>query len=919
MFRIKPLKSLIIIAAQFLLICAMQPSFAQNLTPVERPDDELLILGLEINGQSRSEGVFAYQPPSASPNEILLPMQGIFNALSAAIEVQPLEGTAEGFFLREDRVFRLDIPQKKITLGSYEFPLPSDAVEVQVDDIYVNLKYLREWFNLDIDYQPTSLTLSITSEEALPFQEQAERQARADLLLTEKRKPDFDPKEAYLLPYGMFSSPYIVYQQSLSGQKSPNESLDVQTTSNVMAGFDLLRFGGDLNLTYRADNDGFADFVNSSLTFTRASPKNDLLGPLDAGRIQVGDVDFTSVPLIGGGQRGAGVKISSEAGFGVKLTQQLGTLDIDGDGPVDWDVELYRNGQFIAFQTVGTNGRYLFENITLISGFNRFQILLFGPEGQRREITEDVFSGPNLLSEGEVVYNLSAGAPQADFLPLPENARDDYNFGVSGDLFYGVNDFLTIGGHVYHGPDGDDDLSAADASVSTAFLGFNNEAKLLLADGGRYAYQLSTRKRFRGVNAAASHIVYENFDQDEQIADSVSELTLSKNFDDFNVSMISEYQSNQDGTYMTTLENIVSTELFGLKLTNDLIKVFSDDENRERLDGDLEVLSELYDFRVRSNLLYDFESDDSQFLRSFRVNALRYLSGGSSLRLGGIYDFINDDLFANARYSREFDKFSLDFDVSASTQNSYFAGVTFRTSFQPRESGYEMVSPNVGTLATLGVFAYVDENGNNEYDNGERPLDNVTFRSTRSEVKGTTNEDGVAFLYGLAETPTRIAISEEELQDIYIVPNQKGVDLIPRRGAGGVVDFPFSQLGEIDGFLLAEGTQEPLANLPIRLIDLESGEEYAETYSEYDGYYIFSGLPLGNYQVVSTTGWFEDENGLIKSDPISVSADNSNVMDVTLQLPEVDDLMASTDSGLAANVTPILQMPQNNGFFGLRL
>ena len=171
---------MMIIVAQIFMFCAVQPSFAQNLTPVERPDDELLILGLEINGQSRSEGVFAYQPPSASPNEILLPMQGMFDALSAAIDVQPLDGTADGFFLREDRVFRLDIQQKKITLGSYEFPLPSDAVEVHVDDIYVNLKYLREWFNLDIDYEPTSLTLSIKSEEALPFQEQAERQARAE-------------------------------------------------------------------------------------------------------------------------------------------------------------------------------------------------------------------------------------------------------------------------------------------------------------------------------------------------------------------------------------------------------------------------------------------------------------------------------------------------------------------------------------------------------------------------------------------------------------------------------------------------------------------------------------------------------------------------------------------------------------------
>ena len=96
------------------------------------------------------------------------------------------------------------------------------------------------------------------------------------------------------------------------------------------------------------------------------------------------------------------------------------------------------------------------------------------------------------------------------------------------------------------------------------------------------------------------------------------------------------------------------------------------------------------------------------------------------------------------------------------------------------------------------------------------------------------------------------------------MPSVESLDLIPRRGANAVIDYPFHRLGEIDGFVTTLGedgsvTDQGLGNIPVRLVDPETGEELERTHSEFDGYYIFSSLGLGRYEVQASYGWFDEE------------------------------------------------------------
>src|SRR3546814_10416771 len=60
-----------------------------------------------------------------------------------------------------------------------------------------------------------------------------------------------------------------------------------------------------------------------------------------------------------------------------------------GDLPAGWDAELYRNGQLLAFATLNGDGRYEFLDVPLQYGTNRFEIVLYGSQGQiRRELNQ---------------------------------------------------------------------------------------------------------------------------------------------------------------------------------------------------------------------------------------------------------------------------------------------------------------------------------------------------------------------------------------------------------------------------------------------------------------------------------------------------------------------------------------------------
>jgi len=863
----------------------------ERVAVIERPDNEFLILGVNINGYGREDGIEAYLPEGKSTESTLLPLGMLSQALSFAIQTNPGDGSAEGWFIKEENRFQLNLATQQAFISGQLYNLSQGDAEAHIDDIYVRAKLLEKWFGLTIDIDLNALLVDIQSDAPLPFLAQMDRQARADNMLTSfSYDSALKAEQAYLLPYKTITTPSLLVSQDLIAQTSPG-SQRYQTVSTLQANMELLKFGADLNLAYNRDTGGENKISTARMTFQRRDPRRQLLGPIQTGKIAFGDINFPSTPLLLGGKQGSGIAISSDPELGFRFARVPSDFFLEGDAPVGWDAELYRNGSFIDFQTIGPDGQFRFDETDLIDGYNQFQIILYGPEGQKRTITRDVFRGPNMLRSGELVYDLAAGMPQRNFLPLADGRKNDKTLGTGGQVFYGFNNHLTAGASFYAGPDGQDKTHGATFSVSSAFLGLNTQLQAMVANEGRRAYEAGLRMRPMGLNVAATHTVYKSFDVNDQELKSQTSLSLSRNLGRFNVSVNAKNRIFRQREDDFVLENIISGDLFGAKITNSLTRTFAKSDSVDDFEGELSLATNLFGSRLRGTLSYDLDSDAQDTFRTLRLSALKKLSEKDNLRLNANYDFPSGVTATETRYTHQFDAVSMDINAGATSNQNYTFGIGFRVGLQPGvEHLYNMVEPNRSAQARLELRAYIDKNANDRFDADDKPLEGIEFLASRGNVSAGTNKEGIARMYGLVEMPTKISVNAGKIPSIYLVPKQKELDLIPRRGAEARIDFAFKQLGEIDGFVFGtkapdSEAKEPLSNLPVRLINLNTGEETHETQTEYDGYYVFSALPLGTYKVITSLGWFEAGTPDTVSRTVTLTGEEPAALDQDLELP----------------------------------
>ncbi len=872
----------------YMILCfvAVEAVFARAQT-IERSEDELLIFETYVNEKKRSLGILAYLPEGADISQTLFPVSSISRVLSFSLRSDPVSGKIDGWFFNENNVLLVDIDRNTVFVNGVETTIEDGAVEVHYDDIYVRADILGEWLGIKFRPDLSMLKLYITSDAAFPFEEEELRKNKAKAMAGIYGKNARDFAADKLLPYQWWSMPSVVLQQGVQVRSADGDSV-LDTNFSVQSSFDAMMFGTKFLLSGYAGSDGVVDINTSSLTFERRDPGNGLLGGLRAGRIAFGDVNYPDVPLIIGRKRGRGISIASDSRYGTSRSSSSETLDIDGDAPIGWDAELYRNGYYIAFQDIGADGRYNFEDVELVRGFNLIKVVLYGPEGQKRTETQRIMRGQDVLRAGEVDYELALGQPEADFIPLAKDARTSSDFGGSGQIRYGVKNYLTIGANAFSGEDrtGLDDSRQTSAGLSAVAAAFGVKAgvQATMANEGRSAYGVDVTTQLMGANITAAHTEYDGFHEDDKDLTTSTALNVNRNFSRLSLSGGVEKNSYQKKDDELHVSANVSTHIGRVQLTNSLDRVYSDNQAQEEFRGELSAVSGISDWRLRANLGYDLESGVQDKVRNASLSAYRKIGRDSTVRLRGDYMFSSNMVSGDARYTKDFDRYSVDFNLGGNNAGTYYGGVTLRTALQPDDTGrYHVVSARDGGLGSVGLRAFIDVNANGVFDAGEYLIKGVSFRSNRGALDGKTADDGTLFINGLPEGPTIFYLQEASLPSIYLKPVNEAIEIIPRAGATTTIDVPFAQLGEIDGFTLAKGSEdEGVAGVIVVLYDAATGEEISSMNSEYDGYYIFSALPMGDYRVEAIPVW--DDTGGNPSVTAHLSYDDPIVTDVNISV-----------------------------------
>ncbi len=773
---------------------------------------------------------------------------------------------AEGWFKDPDNRFLLDAESYQLVLNSEKQQLGQTALLFEGGSLYVDIRQLQTWFDFELSTDYVQQSLTIQGKGYFPVEQALARQAQQINTMSSQGGALFPEVES---SYQALSTP--LFDLNTRYRFSDIDHL----LSYALTGSNELAY---LRSEYFLSGESGDLLQDSRLTFSRQSPQGALFG-LNASEIKFGDIQ----PILFGeraiGSLSQGVSLTNAP---LLAKTSSGRVSINGVADDGWDIELYQNGILIDQKLDIQAGVFFFDNIELLFGENIFEIVKYGAEGQIEKYTERYFS-EGVEEVGQSTYAISINRDGKRVLSDTQNGFDVGEVRLSGRF---------------------ENVFSNQLSAYVGASRFTEEAKatqefasgLSYKPNGRMLFNLSHQGRNSEnylSEATARLLVLEqrlrfalSRERFSEVAVNTLKATLAGDI----------YKKKRTRlNYLTSLEVTNTNGIRASRLSHDLNYRFSKYALGNQLDwywqgtdeygsGNLNFKANLRRSYVRFNLGYYIYPElkvsnySADFIRNFN-NTLRgqlrfkraFDSGLESTELGLNFSFDDFILNTSAQYDSDDDwqlQLSTRFSFGYNQMNKQFFGSKQRLSDK----------------GTIIVRVFFDENDNGIFDDSETPLENVTVRAIQSYRKAKTDERGVAVLAGvMANRRTDIEVVETSFSDPFMLPANEGYSLTPRAGAMESLDIPVVYSGEIEGVLYHENGK-PIVHTKLQLKDKHKAV-VAETISEFDGYYLFTDLRPGEYDIFVDEHKLETKQlGYNTQAKVTLSPRGDVLSDVNIQL-----------------------------------
>ena len=815
------------------------------------PEGEMLLLNIRLPKGILLEGEIFGQVRNS---EITISLRDATTILSFPIDVLPEEGKAEGWYIRENKPFKLDLETEKVTTDQGTFDL-SSSVYIENDDIFVPLQEFARWINFKIEPRISNQELYIEPSMPLPAQEKLARQSRKGIVERKKNKPKLPLREE---PYELIDYPFVDISNKLSYERTGLDNKgERKFTSNITTVGDAL-YG---TLTTRTAYDRERGVTSVRANYKRESNEDELLGPLKARRYELGDVTTTALPLFNSAGQEMGMRITNRDPL-QSISNPL-TI-ISGTTLPGWDVELYRENQFLAFQTVDEDGFFSFNNVALFSNENDFRLVFYGPQGELREENVSIPVDTNRTLENKGIYDVSVTledertyakdpiSPDEDtrtpnisaLYERPVTASSGLTFGYSSEQYEGTRNHIFIGG-----------LSTRAAqTLFNLNIGVDDELESNV--------ELSARRNFGKHNlSTTSSWLSGDFDLPEGGAKDAPSI-FRQNFSAvgpfaFDIGEKTRYSTNLNYSYTTEGNKRlnatagINTQWRGLTFNEQFSYLTADGIEQDQL-GSLTTLSGNYQGnRIRTVVDYALKPETT--LDSVVTYVTRRISNDLDFRANVERDFETQISEASLGVDWEAGYARFSPLISYNSEGDVYAGFSSRFSLmrEPQENNIRFSDRFITSNGGASVFVYLDKDGNNIFDVGaDEPIEGITVRAPQNGGVEVTDEKGIALFDTLAELKiTDLFVEELSLPDPLWISGFEGLSVLPREGHVSKLEFPIHIAGEIDGTLYgreADNQINPLRNMTMQLFD-DRGRIIKTTMTDIGGFYFFSKVPPGTY------------------------------------------------------------------------
>ena len=337
--------------------------------------EEQFLLDVNIRQLRLGEGVRAYQTPEGT----CVVFGDFLTTLDLPMKIDLEAKKASGWAFREDNRIEIDLASGIARFAGQQESLAAGTVRETPEGWCVESAALGRWFKLGVKASTAGSLLMLESEAKLPVELAREREQRAERLKPASMPLENLPKVR--LPYRLWRAPALDFVVTAGATYQASTGMRVDRHASVAAAGEIAGLSYEAMLA--TDRKGSPQSLR--LRAYRSEPEGGLLGPLDATHFAVGDVQGRPSRLTATAS-GRGAEVTNRPLFNPVAFDRT---RFEGDLPPGWDAELYRNGELLAFSRSDGSSRYVFEDVPMIYGDNRFEIILYGPQGQQRSRLDD--------------------------------------------------------------------------------------------------------------------------------------------------------------------------------------------------------------------------------------------------------------------------------------------------------------------------------------------------------------------------------------------------------------------------------------------------------------------------------------------------------------------------------------------------
>lgn len=839
-----------------LAVLGISSSVAAQPVPSAVQRGDLLLFAVQFESTTLTEAMTAYGDPS----DPLLPLGEMARMFELDVELQPAIGRATGRLGEKLSPLTIDLASGEGRSGATGVAIgPADAF-VTPTEIYVRSSLMAKLLPISLRINEDNLLIAVEAREKLPVQARRERAER--LLRLGAEVGDVPESLRITAPYRWISRPAFDFSVDLG-----NEAAGGGFTRRFES-----RFALDLlttNVTGFLGTDGRGKPANMRIKAERQALDKPLFGPLRATRFAAGDIFAPGLTLGPRTLGGAGVMLSTAPREQLSVFERI---DLRGELPQGYDVELYINDVLRAGQNTAVQGRYEFLDVPLVRGINVIRIVAFGPRGERDEQTRVINVGGGQVGAGRTVIEAGVVAQDRALIDLNHNDVPDLSGSLGklravASVAHGISPTLTVqaGAALYHDHDGAVHRVAS-GGFRTSLAGLAVQMDYARDFRSGSAISAGIAGTIAGASVVARHIEYGGSFADENITQfdltrpmsRFSELTFDLTVPFLRAARLPlsgriERAGFADGTAFAARGRTA------LSVAGTLVAMGADYTRSERkgsvneqFTGNISA-SRLVDYKWQLRATSEVEFRPQTRLRSIALTADRDLSDRYSLRLGlakSFADSTDTRLQAGVSARLPFGAVSLSGDYSASRKH-WRVGLQFNFGLAPTpgRGNYRLTPPGPASGASAELLAYRDTNGNGRFDRGEAPLPGVVANGVHGPV--ATNDQGRAFVTGLGDGPSGfMRIDTSRVDTVFDATPPKAVSFVPRPGLVMQVPFavvPTSEVAVAIKLRQAEGTMVGIAAVRLNLVDANGRKEAKAT--EFDGLAVFEQVRPGRYTV----------------------------------------------------------------------